>query len=313
MTVLDSRPEARVGIDDEVFLPELQPEPVRRAPRRGRGWLEASIVCGIVLVLVAGVLAIGQAVSTSKAGPSLPLVSAADIDNAAANAHGTVQDRGFSKLENGAQHSHAWEQPVSKADRRLLSHQMIVARETALSLPTLGDAEAAGLRRAGPFSPGLGTHMIAYNSYAYSAGEGVMSDEQIRHPIAWIYDGTKADSPVAGLFYQATVENPGGFAGPNDVWHKHKNICIVPGKDGIDAPLGADHEATQEQCSQFPGGRLIPATGPLLHTWVVPGNEDSQGVFAHLSPGITCDDGTYNIVDITKIGRRKTACVDGTE
>ena len=71
--------------------------------------------------------------------------------------------------------------------------------------------------------------------------------------------------------------------------------------------------ATQEQCSQFPGGRLIPATGPLLHTWVVPGYEDSQGVFAHLSPGITCDDGTYNIVDITKIGRRKTACVDGTE
>jgi hypothetical protein len=313
MTVLDSRPEAGVDTRDEAFLPELQPEPVRRGPRRGHGWLEASIVCGIVLVLVAGVLAIGQAVSTSKAGPSLPIVSAADIDNAAANAHGTVQDRGFSKLENGVQHSHAWEQPVSKADRRLLSHQMQVARQTALSLPTLADAEAAGLRRAGPFSPGLGTHMIAFASALNGAGKDVMTDEQIRHPIAWIYDGTKPTSPVAGLFYQASVPNPAGFAGPNDVWHKHKNICIVFGKDGIDAPLGADHDATQEQCSQFPGGRLIKATGPLLHTWVVPGYESSDGVFSHLSPGITCNDGTYNIVDITKIGTRKTACVDGTE
>ena len=313
MTVLDSRPEAHVGRRDEAFLPELQPEPTRRGPRRGRGWLEALIVCGVVLVLVAGVVAIGQAVSTSNTGPSAPLVSAADIDNAAANAHGIVSDRGFSKLENGAQHSHAWEQPVSKADRKLLSHQMNVARETALSLPTLADAEAAGLRRAGPFSPGLGTHMIAFASALSGAGKDVMNDEQIRHPIAWIYDGTKPTSPVAGLFYMASVKNPAGFAGPNDVWHKHKNICIVYGKDGIDAPLGADHDATQEQCSKFANGRLIPATGPLLHTWVVPGYESSSGVFSHLSPGITCDDGTYNLVDITKIGTRKTACVDGTE
>src|SRR5262245_4368463 len=162
MTVLDSRPEAHDRTHDDVFVPELQPEPTRRGPRARRGWLEALVVCGVVLVLVAGVVAIGQAVSTSNPAPSAPLVSAADIDNAAASAHGTVSDRGFSKLENGAQHSHAWEQPVSKADRKLLSHQMEVARQTALSLPTLADAEAAGLRRAGPFSPGLGTHMIAY-------------------------------------------------------------------------------------------------------------------------------------------------------
>jgi hypothetical protein len=313
MTVLDSRPEADVRRHDDLYVPDLQPEPARRAPRRGRALLEAFVVIGIVAVLVAGVLVIGHAVSTSNAAPSAPLVSPGDIDSAAAQAHGTVQDRGFSKLENGVQHNHAWEQPVSKADRKLLSHQLIVARATALQYPTLASAEAAGLDRAGPFSPGLGTHLIAPGNYAYSAGTGIMSDDQIRHPIAWIYDGTKPNSPIAGLFYQASVENPGGFAGPNDVWHKHKNICIVRSKDGgIDTPLGADRDATQAQCDAV-GGSLLAATGPLLHAWVVPGYEDSQGVFAHLSPGVMCNDGTYNTIDITKVGTRKTICVDGTE
>jgi hypothetical protein len=140
-----------------------------------------------------------------------------------------------------------------------------------------------------------------------------MSDDQIRHPLAWIYDGTKPDSPVSGLFYSAVVADPAGFAGPNDVWHQHSNICITTSADGgIDAPLGADNDATQAQCAAV-GGNLIPATGPLLHVWTVPGYEDSQGVFAHLNPAITCDDGSYREVDVTKIGTRLTACADGTE
>jgi hypothetical protein len=119
---------------------------------------------------------------------------------------------------------------------------------------------------------------------------------------------------VSGLFYSALVAKPAGFAGPNDVWHKHSNICTVPTKDGgIDTPLGADREITKAQCDAVHGS-LIKATGPLLHVWAVPGYEDSQGVFAHLSPGVTCNDGTYNIIpDVTKVGTRKTVCLDGSE
>src|SRR5262245_12125647 len=312
MTVLDSRPDADLlAQHDPAWAPTPEPEP--RQPRRRRGLLEGLVVVGIVVVLVAGVLVIGRAVPTSSTKPAPPLVTPGQINSAAANAHGTVNDRGFSKLENGVQHSHGWEQPVSKADRKLLSHQMVLARETAMQFPTLADAERAGLHRAGPFSPGLGTHMISYGNYGYAARNSVMSDEQIRHPLAWIYDGTKPDSPVAGLFYSAMVLNPEGFAGKNDVWHKHSNICTVATKDGIDTPLGADREITKAQCDAV-GGSLIKATGPLLHVWAVPGYEDSDGVFAHLSPGVTCNDGTYNIIpDVTKIGNRKTACIDGSE
>ena len=271
-----------------------------------------------ILALAIG-FGIGQAVApeaSKAAAPPKALVTPEEINKAllAHAGHLTGNDRGYSKLENGVQHSHGFEKYVDANTRKLLAHQMEVARETALMYPTLADAERAGLRRNGPFSPGLGTHMISQSNFAYSAGSTVMTDEQIRHPLAWIYDGTKPNSPVAGLFYSASTENPVGFAGPNDIWHKHHNICITSRPDGgTDAPLGADKAVTKAMCDAV-GGVLISATPPLLHVWPVPGYEDNQGIYAHLSPAISCNDGTYReIADLTKIGKRATTCLDGTE
>ena len=223
-----------------------------------------------------------------------------------------ANDRGFSRLDNGVQHSHGFELPITPADRAVLAHQLVLARAAAAQYPTLADAERAGLHRAGPFSPGLGLHMIDYANYAYGAGNSVMSDAQIAHPLAWIYDGTKPDSPVAGLFYSATVPNPVGFAGPNDVWHEHHNVCLVQAHGSIDAPLGADGDVTTAQCNAV-HGQLLKATGSLLHVWIVPGYDDSQGVFADLNPSVTCSDGTYHVVDMTKLAGRRSACVDASE
>ncbi len=266
-------------------------------------------------------LAAGYAVGHTANNPSPPavrqqnLVTAQQIDQAlsATNGQAVENDRGYSQLENGVQHSHGLDLPMTQADRAELARQINLARETALRYPTLADAEQAGLVRAGPFSPGLGTHLIAYGNYASGAGEGPITDVQIEHPLAWIYDGTKPTSPVSGLFYSAVVAKPAGFVGPNDVWHQHSNICVVQrAGGGVDTPLGADRDATQAQCEAIKGS-LIKATGPLLHLWVVPGYEDSEGVFAHLNPAVTCNDGTYHEVDVAKVGTRLTACVDGTE
>jgi hypothetical protein len=268
-------------------------------------------------------LAAGYAIGHSTNNPSPPpaasgpaIVTPQQINQAlaATNGHPEVNDRGFSLLENGVQHSHGFDLPISAADRKLLTHQLTLAQQVAMKYPTLGDAERAGLTRQGPFSPGLGLHVSGgMASYSHLVGKGVMTDAQIEHPLSWIFDGTKPDSPVAGLFYSSLVPNPAGFAGPNDVWHQHKNICIVWHPGGvIDTPLGADNDVTNAQCAAVHGA-LIPATGPLLHVWVVPGYEDSQGVFAHLNPAITCNDGTYHTVPQSSIGNRVTTCVDGTE
>ena len=222
-----------------------------------------------------------------------------------------VHDRGFSKLENGMEHGHAFPEAISRADRTELARQLTLAREVALQYPTVADAEKAGLHRAGPFSPGLGAHYINYGNAAGDA-DGVMSDDDIRKPIAWIYDGTHPDSHVSGLFYTRGMQDATGFAGPNDTWHVHKNICIVQGANGIDTPLGADHSTTKPECDAIKGS-LIKQTGYLLHAWVVPGYESPEGVFSHLSSTIACDDGSYNVIPAATIGTKTTICVDGTE
>ena len=222
-----------------------------------------------------------------------------------------VDDRGFSKLENGMEHGHAFPQAISKTDRTELARQLVLAREVALQYPTVADAERAGLHRAGPFAPGLGAHYINYANAGGDA-DGVMSDEDIRKPIAWIYDGTHPDSHVSGLFYTRGMQDATGFAGPNDTWHVHRDICIVQGANGIDTPLGADHSTTKAECDAIKGS-LLKQTGYLLHVWVVPGYESPQGVFSHLSSTVTCDDGSYNIIPAATIGTKTTVCVDGTE
>jgi hypothetical protein len=316
MTTTAARPSAH-DVDESVGSVPIG----SFAPERARG--ERSVLArrlpyALVALALAVGFVVGQAVDSSSSravAPAQSVVSAEQINRALSSTNGAAvtNDRGFSQLENGVQHNHGFELPMSVADRQELAREMNLARETAVQYPTLADAEKAGLRHAGAFSPGLGTHMVSYQNYRYGAGTGRMTDDQIRHPLAWIYDGTKPDSPVAGLFYSANVANPEGFIGANDVWHQHTNICITQSAGGgVDAPLGADHDATQAQCDAV-GGRLMKATGPLLHAWVVPGYEDSQGVFAHLNPAITCNDGTYHTVDITKVGTRATACVDGTE
>jgi hypothetical protein len=271
----------------------------------------------VVVALAVGFgLGRNNAGTTKAATPSTPVVTPDQISQAlSGNGLGltTVNDRGYSKLENGFQHTHGFPLPVTPDEQVLLSHQMDVARETAMQYPTLADAEAAGLMRAGPYSPGLGLHMIAPKDYAYSAGASVLTDAQIQHPLAWIYDGTKPTSRVAGLFYMSFVANPGGFAGPNDIWHYHTNICSVRAPDGsTNTPLGADRTVTKAQCDAV-HGTLLTRSPYLLHAWVVPGYEDPEGAFAHNNAALTCNDGTYHEINISDLGDHLTTCVDGTE
>ena len=182
--------------------------PPSRGPRRALG---RRLPWALVVVALAIGYWIGNNVGSAPAPASskaAALVTPQQINQALAASSGAptpVNDRGFSLLENGVQHSHGFQLPVSPSDQVLLDHQMALAEPTALKYPTLADARAAGMFRAGPFSPGLGTHMTMVADYPYAAGAGVMTDAQIEHPLSWIYDGTKPDSRVAGLFYQGSV------------------------------------------------------------------------------------------------------------
>ena len=181
--------------------------------------------------------------------------------------------------------------------------------------PTVADAEAAGWKRAGPFAPGLGAHYFHWSDIAVALNpDGTFDDSDASHPASLIYDGTKPTSRLAGLMYYSLDKRlPAGFAGPNDIWHYHNNVCTVYETDGtVDTPYGADTTVSQAMCDKV-GGTLMRKTQYMLHAWVIPGYDSPQGVFSHLNEAITCRDGSYHTIPLDKIGNRTTVCVDGAE
>jgi hypothetical protein len=250
-------------------------------PEFGSSWTRAD---AFVLVS-AGVLALATAAVVSPSAR-----------NHAAGAHGdhhAVDDKGLSLLTNGHHHE-IQNVKLDPATQEILDEQLDVTRDVARKYPTVADAEAAGYRRAGPYSPGLGAHYIAYGGDQFNA-DGIVDDNDLAHPLAIIYDGTDPDSEVAGFMYYSMSEaEPQGFVGPNDTWHYHENICIkMDASRQIEAPLGADREVTNDQCAAV-GGSLLPVTQWMVHVWSVPGYDNVDGgVFAEVNPALDCADGTY--------------------
>jgi len=180
------------------------------------------------------------------------------------------------------------DQPLDPTTRATLKTQLTEARDFALRYPTVADATAAGYRLAGGFAPGSGAHYITYGGLT---GSGAFDPDK---PISLIYDGTSPTSQVIGLMYYAMGNSaPEGFAGPNDHWHRHSNVCIKTGAGGLEVPFPADQDVTAAQCAAVQGS-LLKTTGYMVHAWVVPSWESPLGVFSHDNPDVRCADGTYN-------------------
>ncbi len=246
-----------------------------------------------VAILTSAVLASPEARNHAHGAEGGTAMAAGHSHGAGGGESAAVEaDRGLSLLTNGHHHEIV-EQPMSPATRTELKRQIAITRAVAERYPTVADAEAAGYRRAGPFSPGLGTHYTITSGPALNF-DGVMSNADLRHPLSIIYDGSAPDSPVAGFMYYATTGvAPEGFAGENDVWHYHERVCISYAGGEINAPFGADLEVTDAQCGAV-GGFMIDSTQHMVHVWSVPGyNNVDGGTFAEVNPALDCADGSY--------------------
>jgi hypothetical protein len=235
---------------------------------------------------------------------------AAHGHDGAAGAAGEDPDAGFAALSNGHQHEHGQDEPLSDEERVTLAGQLAATARLVEQFPTIAHAEAAGWRRAGPFSPGLGTH---YRGPGFGLNpDGDMDPEDLSSPLL-VFDGLGPEAPLAGLMYTAygTQGEPTGFAGPNDHWHYHESVCVVMGPGGtIDTPFGADLEGvTEEMCTDV-GGSWIDNTGYMVHVWNVPGYESPDGMFTELNPKLTCPDGSYDRIDIEDLGTRDSVCLN---
>jgi hypothetical protein len=206
-----------------------------------------------------------------------------------------MTSKGFNQFMNGHVHSHV-QAVLDPATQTELDRQLAITRGVAEQFPTLQDAADAGYRRAGPYVPGLGLHMINFGGAAYLNPDGVLSDDDLRHPLSLLYDGTGPTAKLGGfMYYAATKTEPEGFPGRNDGWHFHEHLCAVTSTDGfLDFPFGPDFGATKAQCDTVNG--FLMDSQYMVHVWTVPGWDDMDsygGVFAEENPKFGCSDGTW--------------------
>jgi hypothetical protein len=267
-------------------------------------------VLGLTSVAVASPAARDHASGSHGDHHGGEMAAAHDDGHGDEHAHGAAaaeDDLGFAALSNGHQHDRGTE-PLSTDETVALAGQLASTATLVQQYPTIAAAEAAGWTRAGPFSPGLGTHYMSPRFAVNS--DGLMDPADLQVPML-VFDGLDPDAKLAGFMYLAygTASEPEGFAGPNDHWHYHEHVCIATSPDGkITTPFGADLEGVTEQMCTDVGGAWIDNTGYMVHVWNVPGYESPDGVFTELNPRITCPDGTYHRIDIGDLGDKATTC-----
>ncbi len=268
---------------------------------RTEGIVFASIIPVAVLVLATTAVASPSASHHAHGGNACPMGQKPNAELVADDGHAhdpsacvpDIDDKGLSLLTNGHHHE-IRNDPLDPATQAEVDRQLAITREVAAQFPTLADAAAAGYRRAGGYSPGLGVH-YTHSGIAELNPAGTMTDETLRHPQSLIYAGTEPNSPIAGfMYYSMSKIEPTGFPGTNDTWHYHSNVCVKFSAAGTDAPFGADRgDVTKEMCSAV-GGVMLNTTQWMVHVWSVPGWEnDAGGVFAEVNPKLGCSDGTY--------------------
>ncbi len=207
--------------------------------------------------------------------------------------HAMADDKGLSLLSNGHHHEIGTvERQLTSAERADLSAQVAATIEVAKRFPTVTEALAGGYRQVGPYMPGIGAHYIKFGGNAFNP-DGVMDAADLAEPLAIIYDGTDPTSVVAGfMYYSMSKDEPAGFAGANDVWHYHEDLCLKYTPNGIETPYGLDKSATKKECDAA-GANLLKQSQWMVHVWSVPGWESRQGLFGEVNPALMCPDGTY--------------------
>jgi hypothetical protein len=142
----------------------------------------------------------------------------------------------------------------------------------AQRFPTVAAAERAGFVRTVQYEAGMGTHhQLMSSGYTFNP----------RQPNTLQYSGNSPDSVLIGMSW--LVRNgvplgqpPAGFAGANDVWHPHRDLCYQ-GRDVIANNVGST------RCRQL-GGTLAPINLWMAHAWIVPNMQFQTDVNAGVHP-----------------------------
>jgi hypothetical protein len=268
-------------------------------PSLGAAWSTDTAVIGSLVPLAVVVVTLVGLFATTSAASSPPAHASSSANSSAALAQATtVTVPGEnSKTFKSTIAGNATEQselkkfvPLDPTNQALLTQQLAQAQQAAERFPTFGSAKAAGFILAGGMAPGVGAHMQNFgNTFSDVNPDGSINAAD---PASWIYAGTASNSPIVGLMYTAFGKNPPvGFAGPNDHWHQHSNVCVKFQNGMIAVPFAVDQDVTPQECADA-HGTFMKKTVWMVHAWVVPGWESPQGVFSHDNLHVYCPGNT---------------------
>lgn len=159
---------------------------------------------------------------------------------------------------------------LSSVEQATFDDQWAVAAGATADLETEAERVAAGYVRAAVQAAGIGVHWVDWTL--------IDAPFDPARPAMLLVDERAGRSELVGLSYWLRSDGPpAGFSGPNDVWHRHTNLCIVNG--------WVDHEdaTTSAQCA---GHVLAGSELWMLHAWVVPRHSNRWGNFAVRHPAL---------------------------
>ncbi len=161
---------------------------------------------------------------------------------------------------------------LNRAELSAFEQQWSRAVLAAEALATADDAIAAGYTQASTEALGVGSHWVKWSF--------VDMPFDPAKPSMLLFKETRHDQPpelVGFSYYVASPDEPAGFAGPNDIWHRHHGMCFVDGW------LRSENVALRGDCPDtWIDGRDLW----MLHAWTASGWSNSRGLFADMNPSL---------------------------
>jgi hypothetical protein len=232
-------------------------------------------------LLVAGCLIAASCGGRSAARES-DATGGFDDRDAAAIEQMSSEDEAPPDGDAGHHHGVTAEVDLSADEQLALAGQLATAYSTIPSMDTLEEADALGFVLASAPIPGIGAHFVDWSQ--------IVEPFDPAKPSMLLFDVRSEPARLVGYSYAVFGEDePDGFAGPNDHWHRHRGLCI-------DATSGwlIREGSPAERCegTYVAGGDIW-----MLHAWVVPEYENRDGIFAVFNPRLCPPDaGTPDIL-----------------
>ena len=181
-------------------------------------------------------------------------------------------------------HSATFARTLTPADQGTFDAQLAAAREAATHFRSTADAIAAGYVQSATQIPGVGTHWVNW--------ELVDRPFDPARPAMLLFDQSPLhETRLAGFSYWVrSTEPPDGFAGPNDVWHRHSGLCFVNGWNV------RENVPAKDQCE---GQWLNGSDLWMLHVWIAPDAPSSDGLFAPRNTAL-CPPDWAQLPDVVK-------------